>query len=96
MGGDIIRTTPTRADQMDESSMGTLRAVAISELSQPATATAPTNGRQARSGLLCHYGLAEIAIRFCLLRSSLMCVRASRHRRNASVISTDIAEAATL
>ena len=81
---------------MDETSMGTLRAVAISELSQPTTATATTDGRQARSGLLCHYGLAEIAIRFCLLRSSLMYVRASRHMRNASIISMDIAEAAAL
>ena len=40
--------------------MGTLRTVPISELSQPTTATATTNGRQAWSGLLCHYGLAEM------------------------------------
>ena len=46
--------------KMDETSIGTLRAVAISELSQLTTATATTNGRQSRSGLLCHYGLAEM------------------------------------
>ena len=60
MGGHIIRTAPAHADQIDETSMRTLRAVAISELSQPTTATVTTNGRQAQSGLLCHYGLAEM------------------------------------
>ena len=44
MGGDIIRTAPAHADQMDETSMGTLRSVVIGELSQPTTATATTNG----------------------------------------------------
>ena len=51
VGGDIIRTAPAHADQMDETSLGTLRAVAISEWSQLTSATATTNGRQARSGL---------------------------------------------
>ena len=74
VGGDIIRTAPTRADQMDETSMGTLRAVAISELSQPTTAT--TNGRQARNGLLCHYGLAEVCNQI-LLATILLDVRPS-------------------
>ena len=75
--------------------MGTLRAVAISELPQLTTATATTNGRQALSGLLCHYGLAEMCNQI-LLATKLMCVRASRHMRNASIITMDIAEAAAL
>ena len=75
MGGDIIRTAPTRADQMDETSTGTLRAVAISELSQPTTAT--TNGRQLRSGLLSHSGLAEMCNQI-LLAMILLDVRLSK------------------
>ena len=48
--------------------MGTLRAVAISELSQPTTATATTNGQQARSGL--PQAVMELRERFvCLYRS---------------------------
>ena len=77
MGGDIIRTAPAHADQMDETSMGTLRAIAISELSQPTTATATTNGRQARSGLLCHYGLAEMCNQI-LLATILLDMRPSK------------------
>ena len=75
MGGDIIKTAPAHADQMDETRMGTLNAVAISELSQPTTAT--TNGRQARSGLLCHYGLAEMCNQI-LLATVLLDVRPSK------------------
>ena len=61
----------------DETSMGTLRAVAISELSQPTAATPTTNGRQARSGLLCHYGLAEMCNQI-LLATILRDVRLSK------------------
>ena len=78
MGGDIIgRTAPAHADQMDETSMGTLRAVAINELSRPTTATATTNDRQVRSGLLCHYGLAEMCNQI-LLATILLDVRLSK------------------
>ena len=57
--------------------MGTLRAVAISEWSQPTTATATTNGRQAQSGLLCHYGLAELCSQIWLA-TILLDVRPSK------------------
>ena len=57
--------------------MGTLRAVAISELSQLTTATATTNGRQARSGLLCHYELAEMCNQI-LLATILLDMRPSK------------------
>ena len=57
--------------------MGTLRTVAISELSQLTTATATTNGRQARSGLLCRYGLAEMCDQI-LLATILLDVRPSK------------------
>ena len=77
MGGEITRTAQAHADQMDETSMGTLRVVAISELSQPTTATATTNGRQARSGLLCHDGLAEMCNQI-LLAMILLDVRLSK------------------
>ena len=77
MVGDIIRTAPPHADEIDQTSMGTIRAVAISELSQPTTATATTNGRQARSGLLCHYGLAELCNQI-LLATILLDMRPSK------------------
>ena len=57
--------------------MGTLRTVAVSELSQLTTATATTNGWQAWNGPLCHYGLAEMCNQI-LLATILLDVHPSK------------------
>ena len=65
VGGDIIRTAPAHADQMDETSMGTLRAVAISELSQPLLLLLLLMADKRGVAYSAIMGWLRCAIRFC-------------------------------